>query len=156
MQYENEMMQLEIEAQRAKNNSTSSVGGSGSGSDNTISGDDSTLRQNILNMITSGNYDEAVVRDMINSSNLTEQDKQNLLHMLGNGNVDNNVNWTWSNEETNNAGRLQLVMQRLVGLRNSPLVTENQILDWLDQLVADNYITRNQADYAIYYTGQNW
>lgn len=91
MQYENEMMQLEIEAQRAKNNSTSRVGGSGSGSDNTISGDDSTLRQNILNMITSGNYDDATLRNMISSSGLTVQEQQKLLNMLGNETGTTNV-----------------------------------------------------------------
>lgn len=79
MQYENEMMQLEIEAQRAKNNSTSRVGGSGSGGGSPISDDNgSTTYQEIMRAIASGD-DKTTLRNMVNSANLTEQERQELL-----------------------------------------------------------------------------
>lgn len=140
MQYENEMMQLEIEAQRAKNNSTSRVGGSGSGSDNTISGT-SSYRE-IMDAIMSGEHDKITLRNMVNSANFTEQERQELLNEIENSN-----NEEYSGVSTATNGRdFQTVWQRAVQLKNSG-ASEQQVMTFLDQMTDEKYITSSQAQY---------
>ena len=140
MQYENEMMQLEIEAQRAKNNSTSRVGGSGPGSDNTISGT-SSYRE-IMDAIMSGEHDKITLRNMVNSANFTEQERQELLNEIENSN-----NEEYSGVSTATNGRdFQTVWQRAVQLKNSG-ASEQQVMTFLDQMTDEKYITSSQAQY---------
>lgn len=141
MQYENEMMQLEIEAQRAKNNSTSRVGGSGSGGDNTISGDDSTTYQEIMRAIANGD-DKTTLRNMVNSANLTEQERQELLDEIEKS---NNEEYRGLSTATNGRDFQTVWAQVSTMERNG--ATYDEIATVLDNYISRGYITESQADY---------
>ena len=138
MQYENEMMQLEIEAQRAKNNSVS-VGSSGGISDITGDGD----YQTIFRMIENGEND-ATVRSMINSANLTAQQRQELLNELANRNGSSST-YEGASSATN-AREFQQIWAQIVTMKNNG-DSEAAINTVLNNSVDRGYITETQAQY---------
>lgn len=142
MQYENEMMQLEIEAQRAKNNSTSSVSGSGSGGGSPISGDNgSTTYQEIMRAIASGD-DKTTLRNMVNSANLTEQERQELLNEIEKSNNDE-----YRGLSTATNGRDFQTVWAQVSTMERNGATYDEIATVLDNYISRGYITESQADY---------
>ena len=142
MQYENEMMQLEIEAQRAKNNSTSSVGGSGSGGGSPISDENgSTTYQEIMRAIANGD-DKTTLRNMVNSANLTEQERQELLDEIEKS---NNEEYRGLSTATNGRDFQTVWAQVSTMERNG--ATYDEIATVLDNYISRGYITESQADY---------
>ena len=141
MQYENEMMQLEIEAQRAKNKSVS-VGGSGGsgGISDIIGGGD---YQTIFRMIENGE-DAATVRSMINSANLTAQQRQELLNELANRNGSSST-YEGASSATN-AREFQQIWAQIVTMKNNG-DSEAAINTVLNNSVDRGYITETQAQY---------
>ena len=142
MQYENEMMQLEIEAQRAKNNSTSSVGGSGSGGGSPISDENgSTTYQEIMRAIANGD-DKTTLRNMVNSANLTEQERQELLDEIEKSNSEE-----YRGLSTATNGRDFQTVWAQVSTMERNGATYDEIATVLDNYISRGYITESQADY---------
>ena len=136
------MMQLEIEAQRAKNNSTSSVGGSGSGGGSPISDDNgSTTYQEIMRAIASGD-DKTTLRNMVNSANLTEQERQELLDEIEKSNNDE-----YRGVSTATNGRDFQTVWAQVSTMERNGATYDEIATVLDNYISRGYITESQADY---------
>ena len=141
MQYENEMMQLEIEAQRAKNNSVS-VGSSGGISDiSDITGDGDY--QTIFRMIEDGG-DSATIRNMITNAErantLTAQQRQELLDKLINRDSYEGA------ASATNAREFQQIWAQIVTMKNNG-DSEAAINAVLNNSVDRHYITEAQAQY---------